>query len=150
MISENIKQLRKQNKMTQEQLADKIGVKRAIISKYESGKVEPSITQIQNIATALNASMEDLLGIKIETAIGYDDSLITEEILDEEREIAYLAKLDDFLANMTPKYKDLYFQLSLAMAEGMAQYVKGMKSSVHKQTDDKVCLMSPTAQENGE
>lgn len=53
---------RKRLKWTQEQLAEAIGVKRAIISKYENGSVEPSITQIRKIAKALNTSVAYLLG----------------------------------------------------------------------------------------
>ena len=59
---ERIMLARKRLKWTQEQLADAIGVKRAIISKYENGSVEPSITQIRKIAKALNTSVAYLLG----------------------------------------------------------------------------------------
>lgn len=53
---------RKRLKWTQEQLAKAIGVKRAIISKYENGNVEPSISQIRKIADVLNTSTSYLLG----------------------------------------------------------------------------------------
>lgn len=59
---ERIMLARKRLKWTQEQLAEAIGVKRAIISKYENGSVEPSITQIRKIAKALNTSTAYLLG----------------------------------------------------------------------------------------
>lgn len=47
--------------MTQEELAQKIGVKRAVISKYESGSIEPSLTQLQKIADALEVPLANLL-----------------------------------------------------------------------------------------
>jgi transcriptional regulator with XRE-family HTH domain len=50
-------------KMTQEDLAKKIGVKRAVISKYETGLISPSADTLQKIANVLNVSMADLLTI---------------------------------------------------------------------------------------
>lgn len=47
--------------MTQQELAQKIGVKRAVISKYESGSIEPSLTQLQKIADALGVPLGNLL-----------------------------------------------------------------------------------------
>lgn len=53
MLHERIKEARKKAKLTQEQLANEIGVKRAVISKYENGMIEPSLKQLQAIADAL-------------------------------------------------------------------------------------------------
>lgn len=61
MKTEKIRQIRKEKEMTQEELARKIGVKRAVISKYESGSIEPSLTQLQKIADALEVPLAKLL-----------------------------------------------------------------------------------------
>lgn len=60
---ERITSARKKAGLTQEQLASAIGVKRAVVSKYETGTIEPSISQLQKIAKALNVSLSYLLGI---------------------------------------------------------------------------------------
>lgn len=39
-VGENIKRLRKERKMTQEQLGDLLGVKKAAVQKYENGTVK--------------------------------------------------------------------------------------------------------------
>lgn len=61
MKTEKIRALRKEKGLTQEELAQKIGVKRAVISKYESGSIEPSLTQLQKIADALGVPLGNLL-----------------------------------------------------------------------------------------
>lgn len=58
---ESIRILRKEKGWTQEQLADAVGVKRAVISKYESGMVSPSFDMIQKIAAALNVPITSLM-----------------------------------------------------------------------------------------
>lgn len=62
-IGERLRDARKAMKMTQEDLAKKIGVKRAVISKYETGLISPSADTLQKIANVLNVSMADLLTI---------------------------------------------------------------------------------------
>lgn len=59
---ERIMLSRKKAGITQQQLADSIGVQRAVISKYENGTIEPSITQICKIADVLGVSVSYLLG----------------------------------------------------------------------------------------
>lgn len=49
-----IQKARKNKGWTQEQLADAIQVKRAVISKYENGQVEPSVSRFKDIAMALD------------------------------------------------------------------------------------------------
>lgn len=60
-MPENIRIARKKRSMTQAELAEKIGVQRSVISKYESGMVSPSFSQIQKIAEALNVDIIYLL-----------------------------------------------------------------------------------------
>ena len=45
-ISDKIQELRKQNGMSQEQLAEKMGVSRQAVSKWESGICAPDIEKI--------------------------------------------------------------------------------------------------------
>ena len=52
----SIRKARKEKGWTQAQLADAIGVKRSVVSKYENGLIEPSISKLSKI--------EDALGVK--------------------------------------------------------------------------------------
>lgn len=64
MLGENLKNARKQKGLTQNKLAELIGVQRSVISKYESGLIEPSVAQIERMADALGVSLENLLGLQ--------------------------------------------------------------------------------------
>jgi len=57
-ISRKIKALRKTRGMTQEQLAEKLGVQRATVSNYEIGRRSPHIKELERIASALGVSLE--------------------------------------------------------------------------------------------
>ncbi len=58
--SEVMKALREKNKMTQSELAEKIGVTDKAISKWETGRGLPDITLIEPIAKALGLSVGEL------------------------------------------------------------------------------------------
>jgi len=60
-LSEKLQQLRKQNNMTQEQLAEKLFVSRTAISKWESGKGYPNIESLKSISKLFSVSIDDLL-----------------------------------------------------------------------------------------
>lgn len=55
-VGENIYKARKEKGITQEELANKIGVKRSIISKYENGSVQISTSTLKKIADVLEVS----------------------------------------------------------------------------------------------
>lgn len=55
-------ELRKNRDMSQEELADKIGVSQKSISKYEKQDVRPSWEAMINIANLFNVSIDYLLG----------------------------------------------------------------------------------------
>ena len=56
-----IRKLRENRKMTQEELADRIGVSSKAVSKWETGKGFPDIGLIENLAKALDISVIELL-----------------------------------------------------------------------------------------
>lgn len=56
-----IKELREKNKMTQSQLADKLGVSDKTISKWETAKGYPDITLLESIAEAFSISVAELI-----------------------------------------------------------------------------------------
>ena len=60
-IGQCIRAARKASGMTQDELADAVGINRATISKYEIGLIEPPLSQIREIAQAVNVPILQLL-----------------------------------------------------------------------------------------
>lgn len=61
LLSLNIKYLRKSKGLTQDQLADKIGVNRAMIGSYEEGRAIPKLSALTAIAHYFNISVDNLI-----------------------------------------------------------------------------------------
>lgn len=61
MFKDNLVELRKIHEMSQEELADIIGVSRQTLSKYETGESLPDIEKCKSIADAFGVSIDDLL-----------------------------------------------------------------------------------------
>src|SRR5690606_41423361 len=62
MIGERLTQLRKQNKMTQEQIAKRLGIHRGTYSNYEANKRAPDYEMLQKIADVFGVTTDYLLG----------------------------------------------------------------------------------------
>ncbi len=61
-LSENIQAMRKARRMTQEQLAEAMGVSVGAVSKWENGLSNPDVTLIPEIAEFFGTSVDVLLG----------------------------------------------------------------------------------------
>lgn len=59
----NIKQLREQHGMTQEDLAKRLGVKYPAVSKWERGMAYPSMNTVIKMAELFQVSMDVVLGL---------------------------------------------------------------------------------------
>lgn len=62
-LSENICSLRKEHSLTQEQLAESLGVTFASVSKWERGVATPELHLI--------AKMADLFGVSLDVLVGF-------------------------------------------------------------------------------
>lgn len=60
-FNKKLQELRKLNGLTQEELASKLYVSRAAISKWESGRGYPSIDSIKSIARLFSVTLDELL-----------------------------------------------------------------------------------------
>lgn len=64
-IGNLIKKRRKELELTQQQLADMLGVSHKSVSKWECGNSLPDISILKNVANILNLSIDDLLNGKV-------------------------------------------------------------------------------------
>ena len=60
MFKDNLIQLRKLNSMTQEDIAEKVGVSRQAVAKWESGETSPDLEKARLLAGAFGVSLDDL------------------------------------------------------------------------------------------
>ena len=61
MLGENIYNLRKSKKLSQEQLAEQVRVTRQTISNWELGETSPNPEQLKLLSKVLNVSVDELL-----------------------------------------------------------------------------------------
>lgn len=59
---DRLRAIRLEKGLTQQQLADAIGVTKSTMAKYDRGDLEPNLTNVKKIADALNVSVDLLLG----------------------------------------------------------------------------------------
>lgn len=60
-LAENLKKIRKENNLSQEQLAEKLSVSRQSVSKWESGQAYPEMDKVLQLCKLFNVSVDDLL-----------------------------------------------------------------------------------------
>lgn len=68
-FGDKLKALRTSQKLTQQQLADRIGVAKSVVSYYESGDRYPSYDVLVKIAHVFHTSTDYLLDVKKEKVI---------------------------------------------------------------------------------
>ncbi len=60
-FAENLTELRKLNNYSQEDLAERIGVSRQTLSKYETGESLPDIEKCRQLADVFSVTVDDLI-----------------------------------------------------------------------------------------
>ena len=75
ILSGNIARYRKENRLTQEQLAERLGITFQAVSKWETGQTVPETALLTELAKALNVSIDKLFGYTALNAdvSGYDE-----------------------------------------------------------------------------
>ncbi len=108
------KSLRMKSGLTQQQMADKLGLSRSTIGMYENGEREPSFEILEDIADLFNVDMNYLIGKKESTEIIPDSYYLNPDARD----------MAQFLFE-NPEYKVL-FDASRKVKPEDIQFVKEM------------------------
>ncbi len=126
MLNENIREIRKTNNMTQEQLAEVMGVSTASVSKWETGQSAPEISALIALADYFDVSVDALLGHEVKadrkkSMLEEMDSLADEQRFDEATAIA-----EKLLRNYPNNYdvveavSNLYYQIQVCTGDRSA------------------------------
>ena len=70
MFKDNLIHLRKINQLTQEDVADKIGVTRQSVAKWESGETVPDLDKCRLLAELFGVTLDDLANFEPEDNMG--------------------------------------------------------------------------------
>lgn len=62
-LNERLKQMRKANDYTQEQLAEYLGISSQAVSRWETGATSPDISTLPQLAELFQVSVDELLGV---------------------------------------------------------------------------------------
>lgn len=105
-LAESLKRFRKNNKMSQEEMAREMGVSRTMYQAYEGGKSAPSILVLVNFADSQKVSLDYLLGrasnpLPLNSKIEVQEEKDSDEPVDEIESLKErLAKLEDTVAKL--------------------------------------------------
>lgn len=72
-FSERLKELRKQARLTQVELAGKLGIVQSSYADWERGKKKPTQDNLVKIAQVLNVSVDYLVGNSEEKTVDFDN-----------------------------------------------------------------------------
>lgn len=70
MISDNLVTLRKLNGMSQEEVAEVVGISRQALAKWESGETIPDVEKSMKLAQLYNVTLDDLVNYSSGDALG--------------------------------------------------------------------------------
>ena len=138
-LGNNISQFRKSSDITQEQLAERLGVSVSAVSQWETGKTMPDISAIPVLCHIFNVTADALLGIDREKEEAEIKRINAEANLLMDR--GHLAKAEKMLLDAHKRYPnsyelmvslmDLYFNLSL-MEGDSAENKNKEEKNLHK------------------
>ena len=94
-LKDNLKRIRKENNLSQEQLADKLNVSRQSVSKWESGLAYPEMDKVLQICKMFDLSMDELLNQNVK------------EVNDEKKNKVEINKYIDSFLNFISKSYDM-------------------------------------------
>lgn len=103
-LADNLKKIRNDNKLSQEQLAEKLGVSRQSVSKWESGQAYPEMDKVLQICQLFNLNIDELLNQDIkEVSINKQAKNNVNKFIDDF--LGYITKTIDMFSSMKFKAK---------------------------------------------
>ena len=127
-LPENIKRYRKEMGLTQEGLADALGVTVGAVSKWENGNNVPDIVTLMEIANFFNVSMDQLLSYDMSSKNMDDMCTRISDLCAERRYDEAISEANTALVRYPHTFKVIYTCATLYYLKGYEQRNDGDKS----------------------
>lgn len=128
-IAARIKQARIDKNMTQMQLADIMGVSYQAVSNWERGNSMPDISKLGDLCSALDLTVNDLLGMEEKTAAAVTKAMEQEELTVEElKEVAPVLPPEDIKARTDASIRKIMDQTNQIIEETNHKIASTMES----------------------
>lgn len=123
-FSKNLKHLRKNNnRQTQESLAQTLGLTRSVISSYEDGRAEPSISTLRKISEYFNVSIENLTNLDLKN--------VDQEKVEHQRKLKDYASARNLEVHTSKVDNVKNLQFNLVPEKASAGYTSGYASMAY-------------------
>ncbi|MGN1420807.1 MAG: helix-turn-helix transcriptional regulator [Eubacterium sp.] len=117
-LSERLKYYRKAAKLTQQQVADALGIQRSAYAYYEIDKTSPKLPTLSNIAKLYNISIDQLVNDEDFDTLMSNRQKYDTEVTAGER------LLNDSFNDLSPLEKSIVLKLRVMSAEERRKIVK--------------------------
>lgn len=117
-LSERLKLYRKSAKLTQQQVADALGIQRSAYAYYEIDKTSPKLPTLSNIAKLYNITIDQLVNEEDFDTLMSNRQQYETEVTAGER------LLDDSFNDLSPLEKSIVLKLRIMSAEERRKVVK--------------------------
>ncbi len=118
-FTKNLKIIREQKNLSQQDIADKIGVDRSTIGYWENGKADPSMINVIKLSDALNVDLVTLIGGDLNS----DNA--TQIDLNSEEEILKKALKNKGLLNENEEMTEEDFNRLIEFAKANKPFIMG-------------------------
>ncbi len=103
-FAENLKRIRKENNLSQEQLAEQLGVSRQAVSKWESGLAYPEMDKVLQLSKMFHFNIDELLNQDIkEVSSDKQSKVLINKYIDDF--FSFITKTVDMFSSMKWKSK---------------------------------------------
>lgn len=126
ILGDRIKNLRKKQGLTQDEIAEMLGIKRSNFSAYETGRTIPPSDKLDQLADILKATTDYLLGKTDVNLYDWIPSKEEQKTPAEEQEFVEDSKLSEIPIEKLNEYKLVYkgYELSDEEAEDIIQLLE--------------------------
>ena len=102
-FGENLKRVRKIRKISQEDLADKLGVSRQSVSKWETGENYPSMTNIMCLCSIFKCNINELVHENLDDINSFDEEVKMSVVKfkeEKQKKVKTLSKIIEVVAKI--------------------------------------------------
>ncbi len=102
-FGDNLKAIRKHNKMSQEQLAEKVNVSRQSVSKWETGEAYPEMHNILQLCKIFNCKINDLVHTEMSDISSLDEEIVMNVVKfneDKQKQVKTLCNIIELIGKI--------------------------------------------------